>query len=100
MELIKQTVYLPVKEESDEYPFSIRVVNKEQVGYFFTPEELNEYTSNVIKQTLEIAAKKAEIKKRKVSYSSSSGSEYGYVQCINKESITNTFEQTFKQYEV
>ena len=73
---------------------------KEQQAFVFTPEQLNEYTRNVIKQALETAAEKAEIKERKVSYSSSSGSEYGYVQSINKQSITNTFEETYKKFEV
>ena len=73
---------------------------KEQQAFVFTPEQLNEYTQSVIKQALETAAKKAEIKEKKVSYSSSSGSEYGYVQSINKQSITNTFEETFQKYMV
>lgn len=30
-------------------------------GYFFTPEELNEYTQSVIKQSLETASEKAEM---------------------------------------
>lgn len=68
--------------------------------FVFTSEQLNKYTTNIIKQALETAAEKAEIKERKVTYSSSSGSEYGYVQSINKQSITNTFEETFKKFEV
>ena len=30
-----------------------------KLGYFFTPEQLNEYTANVIKQALETAAERA-----------------------------------------
>lgn len=96
----KQTVYLPKAT----FPLSMKGEVGElfslQQGYFFTPEQLNEYTQSVIKQALETAAKKAEIKEKKVSYSSSSGSEYGYVQSINKQSITNTFEETYKKFEV
>lgn len=52
----KQTVYIPIKEHSvfkileggttleNCYP---------QEGYFFTAEELNEYTTSIIKQALE-----------------------------------------------
>jgi hypothetical protein len=57
---IKQTIYLPQKENGN---YSIHW-NKDKIfnhavlkeGYFFTPEELNEYTANVIKQALETAA--------------------------------------------
>lgn len=54
----KQTVYLPTYDPLT--PLS--VINKdldghesvvERQGYFFTPEQLNEYTEKVIKQTLE-----------------------------------------------
>ena len=50
----KQTVYLPV--ELNEETFSVldegRIVNKvvETERIIFTPEQLNEYTANVIKQ--------------------------------------------------
>lgn len=66
----KQTVYLPekmrgadgnyipddsvliVKEQGEMDKYWIDLV-KPQEGYFFTPEQLNEYTANVIKQALE-----------------------------------------------
>ena len=111
----KQTVYLPVKVENNKEDFTsatfyitepsddgekITHFLKPQEGYFFTPEQLNEYTANVVRHALETAAENAEIKERKVSYSSSSGSEYGYVQSINKKSITNTFEESYKKFEV
>lgn len=64
---------------------------KEKEGHFFTPEQLNEYTANVIKQALKTAAEKAEIK-------------YDHFDdmaaYINTASITNTFEETFQQYKV
>ena len=94
----KQLIYL---QEEERYEIGHNVSwLKPQQGYFFTPEQLNEYTRNVIEKALETAANNAEIKERKVSYSSSSGSEYGYVQSINKKSITNTFEETYKKFEV
>ena len=103
--MTKQTVYLPADGKSCDfivrwYDDSYENDVKREEGYFFTPEQLNEYTANIIKQALETAAEKVEIKERKVTYSSSSGSEYGYVQSINKQSITDTFEQTYKKFEV
>ena len=58
-------------------------------GYFFTPKQLNEYTQKVIKQTLETAAEKA-------TYYSS----FEYSKDRNKQSITNTFEETFKKFKI
>lgn len=76
MKPTKQTVYLPVEiteefwkkydnnEERPDYEL-IDANNGERLdewvnkheGYFFTPEQLNEYTASVIKQALETAAK-------------------------------------------
>lgn len=117
MKPTKQTIYTPVKVEDASGNYipdkSVLIVKeqgeldkywddlvKPQEGYFFTLEQFNEYTADVIKQALKTAAEKAEIKERKVSYSSSSGSEYGYVQSINKQSITNTFQETFNKLKV
>jgi hypothetical protein len=100
----KQTVYLPVNGEpplvvcydhSDWYDSITGVVEKE--GYFFTPEQLNEYTQSVIKQALENAAEEAD------SYIDMNDDTYveGNIWSeIDKESITNTFEETFKKFEV
>ena len=76
----KQTVYLPAKEEND-------------YGYFFTPEQLNEYTASVIKQALENAAEKAFGNHE---FDGAHGCDYE----IDKHSITNVFEETFKKFEV
>jgi len=88
----KQTVYLPVEDYLERQwnePFEDIVNAKE--GYFFTPEQLNEYTANVIKQALQTAAEKAEIK-------------YDHFDdmatYINTASIKNTFDITFQQYKV
>ena len=116
----KQTVYLPVKVE-DELPegsgfykteeegtsffqrgdqtwWNTDVHGKKrfpehwlkpQEGYFFTPEQLNEYTANVVRQALETAAEKAEV----------DFEDYDK-EFVNKQSITNTFEETCKKFEV
>lgn len=91
----KQTVYLPVEGKSiDEF-----MENKE--GYFFTPEQLNEYTANVIKQALETAAEKVKM------YDTNEDCHYedeegNFPECyvVDKQSIINTFEETFKKFEV
>ena len=57
-------------------------------GHFFTSEELNEYTQKVIKQALETAAKKADTEEK-----------HGWM-FVDKQSKTNTFNETFKQFEV
>jgi hypothetical protein len=88
----KQTVYLP----KSTFPLSMKGKVDDlfclQQGYFFTPEQLNEYTANVIKQALDTAAET----KVKGVYSNESFSRYD----CDKQSITNTFEETYKKFEV
>lgn len=112
MKPTKQTVYLPVeiteefwkKYDSDEERPEYEIVDanngeridewvNEQKGYFFTSEQLNEYTANVIKQALETAAENAEIDSINLG-----ASEFQDIVC--KSSITNTFEETFQKYKV
>lgn len=109
--LTKQTVYLPVKVE---YGLKTELIQEE--GYFFTPEQLNEYTQSVIKQALETAAEKAyalikdhDLYIREyvgtghsvdIDMSESSPLQYGCSVITDKDSITNTFEETFKKFEV
>lgn len=80
----KQTVYFPTEEALKE-GFSSSDFDR-KTGYFFTPEQLNEYTRNVIGQALETAAEKAELLPHDVD--------------IDLKSITNTFEETCKKFEV
>ena len=92
MKQTKQSVYLPenpeIKELFDFYQNSAE-------GYFFTPEQLNEYTQKVIKQALETAAEKAEIED--IGGIGRDG-EYHEHNIVNEQSITNTFEETFKLF--
>lgn len=97
MKLTKQTVYLPVNGEQEkvvchDYPDWMDTISGviEEEGYFFTPEQLNEYTANVIKQALETAAEKALC----------DFDEGGCTEFVDEQSITNTFEETFKLYQV
>lgn len=99
----KQTVYSQVTIEED-YLIEQNHIQSidgdfylEQKGYFFTPEQLNQLLSDVIKQALEAAAEKAN--------SFIDGDESAYIQgnvwCeVDKQSITKTFEETFKKFEV
>lgn len=64
-------------------------------GYFFTSEQLNEYTQKVIKQALETAA---ESKSLETGYTED-GLDYKEMK-LSKQSITNTFEETFKLFQV
>ena len=91
----KQTVYLPVEDYLERQwnePFEDIVNAKE--GYFFTPEQLNEYTQGVIKQALETAAENAVTKDE---WWGNTGSEYCDT-VVDWQSITNTFEETFQLF--
>ena len=100
---IKQEVYLPVRDETKiddeteyiaaEYYNGAYVEGIERKeGYFFTTEQLNQHISNVIKDALDTAAESKFI------------SELGKGQVVHsknaKESIINTFEQTFQKYKL
>lgn len=110
MKPTKQIVYLPVKvedasgnyipdksvllvkEQGEMDKFWIDLVSQKQ-GYFFTPEQLNQLLSDVIKDTLNTAADKAEIT-NKAKFSGD------YNPVVDEESITNTFEETFNKHKV
>jgi len=66
---------------------------KSQEAFVFTPEQLNEYTANVIKQALETAAENAEIT-NKAKFSGD------YNPVVDEESITNTFEEIYRLFYV
>ena len=99
MKPTKQTVYLAIDEEWEENKPTLMSSDGEYVcnlhskeGYFFTPEQLNEYTANIIKHALETAAEKAD-----------TCIEKGFIdeyRVVDKQSITNTFEETFKKFEI
>lgn len=125
MKPIKSTVYLPVKVERhrNHHIFDLNECEgsfiqnvAEESGYFFTPEQLNEYTQEVIKQTLETGAENADLtclkksqysKKARWKKVSKKEAEEGIdlfsyeVQYKpSKKSITNTFEETFEKWKV
>lgn len=63
----------------------------------FTPEELNEYTQQVIKDALKVASEKAEIKEKWCG--SIPGFQY-LLQYVEEQSITNTFEQIYEKWKI
>jgi len=140
----KQTVYLPVKVQGvdgnyipDESVLLVKeqgemdkywdALVKPQEGYFFTPEQLNEYTQSVIKQALETAAEKMyetfhticedgstkgvfKTQKEALDFANILNNKtnlyHDWVKVtrlnggMDKKSITNTFENTFEKFKV
>ena len=98
----KQTVYLAENGHQEKYVISDNdndgcfngVIEKE--GYFFTPEQFNNFVANVVEETLKTAANKAECCK-------DASVDLGWTiidAYVEKESIINTFEETFKKFKV
>ncbi len=77
-------------------------------AFVFTSEQLNEYTKTVIKQSLETAADKALLsidgileKNNGQRYIVEEGNHYCETEIdVSKESITNTFEETYNKLKV
>lgn len=100
MKPTKQTVCIASDELKKEgYYVPVGFIGK--YGYFFTPEELNEYTANVIKQALETAVEKVRMfdSNEDCFYEDELGN-CPEVYVIDNKSITNTFKETFKKFEV
>lgn len=101
----KQTVYLQTVSISSMFVIEEgRIYDnvEEEQGYFFTPEQLNEYTANVIKKSLKVAVENVEIHSvtnhslaRDFEYAIESGRIW-----VPSNSITNAFDKTYKEFEV
>lgn len=87
------------------------IEDSKQEAFVFTPEQLNELLSDVIKQCKQDDADKAKIdynedgeitkvksKKLDIDYLSEAGANVSIK--LNKQSITNTFEETFNKFKV
>jgi hypothetical protein len=86
----KQTVYLPVKVE-----YGLKTELIEEEGYFFTPEQLNQLLSDVIKDNIEEVIKKGSV------WSNGFGEDHDiYVIDYGEEGIRDTFDITFQKHKV
>lgn len=90
---IKQIVYLPVDGTWEEGKPTLMSSDGEficnlyqNIGYFFTPEQLNQLISGVIKDTLNTASIKADLIETYVD--------------VDPKSITDTFDETFNNFKV
>lgn len=96
MKLTKQTVYLLKEEVNLEENYYLQDLNSEfyleQKGYFLTPEQLNEYTENVIKEALKTSLNEVVI--------NDYDEHEQYSPHIDKDSILNTFEEIFNKFKV
>lgn len=77
-------------------------------GYFFNQEQLNEYTQNVIKESLEIASEKATMLHENWNIGIDKGNkEIEFYRnsdkntiTIDKQSITNSFNEIYEKLKV
>jgi hypothetical protein len=83
-------VYLPLKiENPTDKSFDVRE------GYFFTPEQLNQLLSDVIKDNIEEIIKKGSV------WSNGLGEDHDlYVIDYGEEGIRDTFDITFQKHKV
>ena len=98
MELKKENVYLPVNNEWEEGKPTLMSSDGEWVcnlekkeGYFFSPEQLNQLLSEVIKNTHNVVFDNA-----KITYIS----EWSDDKCIDRISITETYDVIFNKFKV
>lgn len=101
-----QTVYLPVENFktsklwlSDKETDKIEYV-KEKEGIFFTVEEYNAKMKEVIEETLKNGAENANVKDFKVNYTGVRAGGFYIKEVVDKDSITNTFEETYLKYKI
>lgn len=112
MKPIEQTVYFLKEDVNLEENYYIQDLNGEfyleQKGYFFTTEQLNEYTETVIKEALLVASEKSLLsidgiveKSNGQGYIVVEGNHYSETEIdIDKTSILSTFEETFNKFKV
>lgn len=114
MTIKQQIIYLPVNNKNADYLLKTwsndteGYLNKTK-GYFFNKEELNEYTANVIKSTLETAVREAKVVKD-LGEDLSGIPKYEVTECyydesdypiyVEAESILNVFEEVYQKLKV
>lgn len=103
-----QKIYLPVTLEHafvlsvlEEGRIIDKVIEKETI--IFTPEQLNEYTQQVIKDALKVASENVNFMKECGKLTNEKCYAVFCHNCsdiLNKESITNTFEQIYEKWKI
>lgn len=102
-----QTVYVPVNGDydtavcnysSDGWVHEETVIPKE--GIFFTQEEYNKHIKEIIENALRSGAKNANVKDFKVNYTGVRAGGFYIEKIIDKDSILNTFEETYLKYKI
>lgn len=73
---------------------------KPQEGIFFTVEEYNKHIKKVIEETLKNGAEEASVKDFKVNYTGVRAGGFYIEKVIDKDSILNTFEQSYKKFSI
>lgn len=93
-----KTVYIPAtvidRLDYDYLGYAKKIVFPEQL-ITFTKEEYNKHIQDVIKDSLNTAADYADTEFCGNMYDPEDNTK-----CINRESIINTFEETFKKYKL
>ena len=69
-------------------------------GIFFTQEEYNKHIKEVIENTLKNGAENANVKDFKVNYTGVRAGGFYIEKIIDKDSILNTFEETYLKYKI
>lgn len=94
-----EKVYIPVNGESElivarDYPDWLDTVEgvKEKKLITFTQEEYNQHIQDVIKDTLQTAADNSDTCEKSVMR--------GHETVVDKDSITDTFEETFNKFKL
>jgi len=114
MKLTKEIIYLSLKDDHNhllniidvekmvyvEYDFFVSKIDVyfKSEQFVFTSEQLNEYTQNVIKQALETAAENATV--TPIDHEEISEGSFRPIWGVDNDSITNTFEETFKKFKI
>ena len=101
-----QTVYVPTTPFklsnlwlADKETDKIEYV-EEKEGIFFTQEEYNKHIKEVIENTLKNGAENANVKDFKVNYTGVRAGGFYIEKIIDKDSILNTFEETYLKYKI
>lgn len=100
-----KTVYVPVNNETKSTNVFgiVKPIDKSFVKFVeeqqlitFTPEEYNKHIQKVIDDALETAAEKAYVDNNHIQGCAMDSDDFE----VNKESITDTFEETFKKFKI